>query len=145
MALDTVFSFNQQGIYSRGLQSQNFTFGFFSSTKYSKKTKTIITSQLDYTFICLNFISILFIFFNKNNYALLMCYKITVWNTSEMNENKTFLRWVELTRNITLIWAKWEPHVHGASQFFSLYSLPLSWSLLAVDIQINNVVACFEY
>ena len=33
MALDTVFSFNQQGIYSRGLQSQNFTFGFFSSEK----------------------------------------------------------------------------------------------------------------
>lgn len=71
MALDTVFSFNQQGILLSRSSIPNFTFGFYSSKKF-EKTKTIITSQLDYTFICLKYI----IFHKK--YTLLMCYKITV-------------------------------------------------------------------
>lgn len=64
-------------------------------------------------------------FFSTKNYALLMCYKITVWNISELNENNTFLRWVELTRNITFVWASESHMCMVLLNFFHILSFSL--------------------
>lgn len=131
------FLLSQQGIYSRGLQSQKFHFWFLLFRDlFSKNQNNNKKSQLDY--FILNFVWI-WIFYFISSKLLCLCVTRSLF--------ETLLKWKKkLHFFVESSSQEREPNMCMVLLNFILFnSLPLSWSLLAVDIQINNVVACFEY